>query len=83
MEITTPSRSEPVSLLFLVSFILRDVTRICQYFASQGLRRDARKIATDLWTAHGYRVVQEVHPRDLDPEKKEDRRLWTRQNNAR
>ena len=31
METTTPSRSEPVSdanLLFLVSFILRDVTRI-------------------------------------------------------
>jgi hypothetical protein len=24
-------------------------------------------------------VFQEVHPRDLDPEKKEDRRLWEKQ----
>jgi RIO kinase 1 len=61
------------------AIFLRDVTRICQYFASQGLRRDARKLATDLWTSHGHRVVQEVDPRDLDPEKKEDRRLWEKQ----
>jgi RIO kinase 1 len=58
---------------------LRDVTRICQYFASQGLRRDARRLAADLWTAHGHRIVREVHPRDLDPEKNEDRRLWEKQ----
>jgi RIO kinase 1 len=61
------------------SIFLRDVTRICQYFASQGLRRDARKLATELWTSHGHRMLQEVHPRDLDPEKKEDRRLWEKQ----
>jgi RIO kinase 1 len=57
----------------------RDVTRICQYFASQGLRRDAGKLATELWTSHGHRVVQEVDPRDLDPEDKGDRRLWEKQ----
>jgi RIO kinase 1 len=61
------------------TIFLRDMTRICQYFASQGLRRDARKLATDLWTSHGHHVFQEVHPRDLDPEKKEDRRLWESQ----
>jgi RIO kinase 1 len=61
------------------SIFLRDVTRICQYFASQGLRRDARKLATELWTSHGHRILQEVHPRDLDPEKQEDRRLWEKQ----
>ena len=65
------------------SIFLRDMTRICQYFASQGLRRDPRKLAAELWTAHGHRVVQEVHPRDLDPEDRDDRRLWARQNNAR
>ena len=62
---------------------LRDVTRICQYFASQGLRRDGRKLATELWTAYGYRVTKEVDPRDLDPEKTEDRRLWEKQRIAR
>lgn len=61
------------------SIFLRDVTRICQYFASQGWRRDARKIAADLWTSHGHRIVKEVHPRDLDAENKEDRRVWEKQ----
>ena len=61
------------------TIFLRDVTRICQYFASQGFRRDPRKLATDLWTSYGHRVLQEVHPRDLDPEKSEDRRLWEKQ----
>src|SRR5512138_1616239 len=61
------------------TIFLRDVTRICQYFASQGLKRDAHKLAADLWTSHGYKVMKEVHPRDLDPEKNEDRHLWEKQ----
>ena len=62
---------------------LRDMTRICQYFASQGLRHDARSLATDLWTSHGHKVTKEIHPRDLDPEKKEDRHLWETQKSYR
>ena len=58
---------------------LRDVTRICQYFASQGVRTNARKLATDMWASHGLKVVQEVHPQYLDAEMKEDRRLWEKQ----
>jgi len=58
---------------------LRDVTRICQYFNSQGIRSNARKLAADLWTSHGHRIVKEVDPRDLDADKKEDRRLWEKQ----
>lgn len=61
----------------------RDVTRVCQYFASQGLRRDARKLAADLWTSHGYKITREVHPRDLDPEKREDRQVWDQQRMAK
>lgn len=57
----------------------RDVTRVCQYFASQGLKRNPRKLASDLWTSHGHRITKEVDPRDLDPEKNEDRRLWEKQ----
>ena len=34
----------------------RDVTRICQYFARQGVRADAGKLATEMWESHGYRV---------------------------
>jgi RIO kinase 1 len=65
------------------TIFLRDVTRICQYFASQGFKRNARKLATDLWTSHGYRTTKEVDARDLDPEKKEDRRLWEKQKSTK
>jgi RIO kinase 1 len=61
------------------SIFLRDMMRICQYFASQGIRCDPRKLAADLWTSHGHRVIYEVDPRNLDPEKKEDRRIWDQQ----
>jgi RIO kinase 1 len=57
----------------------RDITRICQYFASQGLKHNPRKLAADLWTSHGHRITKEVDPRHLDPDKKEDRHLWEKQ----
>jgi len=58
------------------NIFLRDVTRICQYFLAQGVDCDARALAADLWTSHGHKIVQEVHPKYLDPEKMEDRRVW-------
>lgn len=61
------------------NIFLRDVTRICQYFYSQGIRSNARQVASDLWTSYGHKIVKEVHPRDLDAEKQEDRRLWEKQ----
>jgi RIO kinase 1 len=70
-----PPEANPVAW----SIFQRDVTRICQYFASQGFRRDARKLAMDLWTSHGHTITREIHPGHLDPEKEEDRRLWERQ----
>jgi RIO kinase 1 len=70
-----PPESNPTAW----TIFLRDVTRICQYFAAQGLKRDSRRLAADLWTSHGHRMTKEIHPKDLDPEKKEDRRLWERQ----
>lgn len=57
----------------------RDVIRVCQYFAAQGLKRDGHKLAVDLWTSHGYKIIKEVDPRDLDAENKDDRRLWEKQ----
>jgi RIO kinase 1 len=74
-----PQVVQPESNPAAWTIFLRDITRICQYFASQGLRRDPRRLASDLWTSHGHRVIQEVHPRDLDPEKNEDRGLWEKQ----
>lgn len=54
----------------------RDVTRICQYFAAQGVARDPKKLAADLWTSHGHRVFEKIHPKYLDPENPKDRQAW-------
>jgi RIO kinase 1 len=61
---------------------VRDVTRLCEYFAKQGVDSDPRRIAADLWTRQGFQVREEVHPRDLDPEDSRDRKLWERQVNV-
>ncbi len=57
----------------------RDVMRICQYFSAQGVRTDAKKLAADLWTSHGHRVFEKVHPKYLDPDKPEDRQRWEKE----
>lgn len=57
----------------------RDVVRVCEYFSSQGVKVDPKKIAMDLWTGHGYKVGKQVHPKYLDPENPDDRKLWTSQ----
>ena len=61
----------------------RDVTRVCQYFKSQGVKCDARRLAANLWTSHGHRIVKEVHPSHLDAENPKDRKLWEKQKVAR
>lgn len=38
----------------------RDVRRICEYFARQGIRTDAAQLARDLWRAHGYSLREVV-----------------------
>jgi RIO kinase 1 len=58
---------------------LRDVTRVCQYFRAQGVKVNARKLAADLWTSHGHKVIKEVDPSHLDADDKADRKLWEKQ----
>ena len=58
---------------------LRDVTRVCQYFKAQGVKCDGRKLAAELWTAHGHKIVKEVDPSQLDAEDPNDRKLWEKQ----
>ncbi|HJZ11123.1 MAG TPA: RIO1 family regulatory kinase/ATPase, partial [Acidobacteriota bacterium] len=36
----------------------RDVTRVCEYFSHQGLQVDAEQLAKEIWSSHGYRVVE-------------------------
>ncbi|HSF83496.1 MAG TPA: RIO1 family regulatory kinase/ATPase [Anaerolineales bacterium] len=54
----------------------RDVTRICEYFARQGVPSRPRKIATDMWTAYNRRLGPDVHPALLDDQDEGDRLYW-------
>jgi RIO kinase 1 len=58
------------------NIFVRDVTRLCEYFARQGVKTDPRRLALDLWTRHGFKPREEIHPSLLDPEDNDDRRLW-------
>ena len=54
----------------------RDVARVCEYFARQGVHSNPRKLAADMWTAHGHRLAAEVHPAYLDADDESDRAYW-------
>jgi len=36
----------------------RDVTRVCEYFAKQGIKANAQKLAEEMWITHKYKVFQ-------------------------
>lgn len=55
----------------------RDIIRVCEYFAFQGVKADARRIAASLWTAHHHRLAPSgVDLSLLDPEDKDDFAYW-------
>jgi RIO kinase 1 len=54
----------------------RDITRVCEYFARQGLPSDPARLAAGLWKAHGFRRSAEVHLALLDADDPADRQLW-------
>lgn len=56
----------------------RDLVRVCEYFAHQGVRSHPRKLAADLWTSYGHRLAPDIHPRLLDGEDDADRRYWSK-----
>ena len=58
------------------SIFSRDIARICEYFARQGLQRDPARLAAGLWKAHGFRRSPEIHPAWLDGDDPADQALW-------
>jgi len=45
----------------------RDVRRVCEYFARQGLEVDAARIAQEMWEAHGHTVTDEMPEEEVQP----------------
>jgi RIO kinase 1 len=54
----------------------RDVVRVCEYFARQGVKSEPKKLASDLWSARQLHKIPDVHPRLLDADDEQDRRYW-------
>ena len=73
-QVVSPEANPSAWMIFL-----RDVTRVCQYFQSRGVKGNARKLAVDLWTSHGHKVIKDVHPLYLDADDESDRQLWNKQ----
>jgi RIO kinase 1 len=65
------------------SIFQRDVTRLCEYFIDQGLPLQPRRLAADLWRAHGYPMRAEIHPRLLDADDPVDRQSWAATEDAK
>jgi RIO kinase 1 len=54
----------------------RDVQRLCDYFAVQGVRRDYKRLTAQIWEKNRGRFRLNVHPGLLDDESDEDRAYW-------
>jgi RIO kinase 1 len=54
----------------------RDIKRVCEYFARQGLYNDPARLAAGLWKAHSFRRSPEVQPAWLDGDDPADRKIW-------
>ena len=52
----------------------RDVQRVCEYFAQQGVKTDTNKLVEQLWNTHAYPKVHELPPylRDDGDEEEDD-----------
>ncbi len=54
----------------------RDVIRVCEYFARQGVELEPRRLASQMWKAHHLRQIPDVHPALLDAESEIDQDYW-------
>ena len=72
-QAVNPHRNRNAYLIFK-----RDIRRLCEYFARQGVISNARQIAAEMWTSHGYRIRPNVHPGLLDDQDEDDYAYWQR-----
>jgi RIO kinase 1 len=70
-QVISPSQHRSAFQIFS-----RDIARICEYFARQGLRSDPARLASALWKAHGYRIHPELHPGLLDSNDPASLQYW-------
>ena len=71
-----PQAIDPESNRSAYRIFARDVQRICEYFSRQGVATNPARLAADLWTAYGHRLLPDVNPALLNDEDEKDRAYW-------
>jgi RIO kinase 1 len=71
-----PQAIEPEANRNAFPIFERDVIRVCEYFARQGVKANPRQLAAGLWKAHHYHQIPDVHPGLLDPDDEKDQAYW-------
>jgi RIO kinase 1 len=71
-----PQAINPKENLNAFAMFERDVLRICEYFARQGIKSNPQEIAAKIWAAYKYRMRPALDPKYLDDENEEDRTYW-------
>ena len=54
----------------------RDATRVCDYFARQGVKSDPKRLTQRLWTSQRYSLIPDFDLAALDPDDEGDRAFW-------
>lgn len=58
----------------------RDVRRVCDYFATQGISTNPGRLSSEMWNACHFPNSAALDPRFLDENSDTDRRAWNREN---
>jgi RIO kinase 1 len=61
-----PQVVSPLENKNALSIFQRDVIRVCDYFSRQGVKANARNIASEIWTTRGYPLRSDIDVRLLD-----------------
>ena len=68
-----PQVIDPVNHPLAYRLFRRDVQRVCEYFAGQGVDCNPKQIAETLWLKYGHKIVLEAQPKS--PEEVDARNL--------
>lgn len=63
-----PQAIEPGGNRNAYAIFQRDMMRLCEYFQSQGVSCDPRRLAEELWQRHGYPIKPSIDPRLMAPD---------------
>ena len=74
-----PQVVQPTKNISAFRIFDRDLTRVCEYFSRQGVKKDSHQLAKDIWTSHHHRLIPEIPLSLLKEEDPQDLSFWENQ----